>query len=206
MRIDRLSLWLLITLLLLTGCSHVPASKSGWQQVGTASWYGSDFHGRPTASGETYNMYGCSAAHKTLPLGTRVRVTNLANNRKVVVPINDRGPFVGDRIIDMSYGAARQLGMVKEGLAKVHIEVLQIPSNYTSRYILQFGAYTERHNAEKMADRLRTIGYSPSIEEASIQGKQLHRVRLGGFQSLEKAQGLAMTFRSKDIPCAVIGQ
>jgi rare lipoprotein A len=106
------------------GCSHFPVGEGG-RKTGTASWYGRDFHGRATSSGIRYNMYGMTAAHRTLPLGTRVRVTNLDNGRQVVVTIIDRGPADPGRIIDLSYGAARQLGMAKEGLAKVRVEVLQ---------------------------------------------------------------------------------
>ncbi|MBN1355204.1 septal ring lytic transglycosylase RlpA family protein [bacterium] len=96
----------------------------GESHTGTASWYGKEFHGRKTASGERFNMYDLTAAHRTLPFGTKVRVTNLDNNRSVVVTINDRGPFVKNRIIDLSYGAARKLGFVKQGLARVRIQLL----------------------------------------------------------------------------------
>jgi rare lipoprotein A len=190
---------------LFSGCSHMHAPERGWQQVGTASWYGKDFHGKPTASGEIYNMYGYSAAHKTLPLGTRVRVTNMKNNRQIVVPINDRGPFVGRRIIDMSYGAARHLGMVKEGLAKVHVEVIQTSQNLRSGYTLQFGAYEKRQNAVTMADKLTTIGYTPSIEEAFVRGKKFHRVRLGTFSSFKRAQEFSKAFHQKDISYRIVG-
>jgi rare lipoprotein A len=113
-----------IALVLPGGCSHLP-SPYGHGMTGMASWYGRDFHGRTTASGVRYDMYGMTAAHRTLPLGAKVRVTNLENGRKVVVTIIDRGPLGDDRIIDLSYGAARQLGMAKEGLAKVRVEVIQ---------------------------------------------------------------------------------
>lgn len=94
-------------------------------QVGTASWYGVYFQGRPTASTEPYNMYALTAAHKTLPLGTKVTVTNVDNRKSVVVRINDRGPFVGDRIIDLSFEAARQLDVVDKGLAVVILEIVE---------------------------------------------------------------------------------
>lgn len=176
--------------------------------MGTASWYGEDFHGKPTASGEIYNMYGCSAAHKTLPLGTRVRVTNLDNGRRIVVPINDRGPFVGNRIIDMSYGAARRLGMVKEGLAKVCIEVIQPPDIKginVSRYTLQLGAYTQRQNAVAMADRLTNIGYTPNVEDVYVHGKLFHRVRLGTFPSYKKAEEFAGRLNDNGFEYTIIG-
>lgn len=100
------------------------APSPGATQEGIASWYGPGFHGRRTANGEIYNQYGFTAAHQTLPHGTRVRVTNLTNNRAVLVRINDRGPFVDDRIIDLSFSAARQIEMIGPGTAPVRVEVL----------------------------------------------------------------------------------
>ena len=94
-------------------------------QVGIASYYGEEFHGKPTASGEIFDMHKQSAAHRTYPLGTRARVTNLQNGKSVVVKINDRGPFVSGRIMDLSYGAAQALGFVDQGTARVKIEVLE---------------------------------------------------------------------------------
>lgn len=96
-------------------------------QIGTASWYGSYFQGKPTASGEPYNMYDLTAAHLTLPLGTRVRVTNLRNGRSVVVRINDRGPVVPGRIIDLSYSAARVLKVKARGLQRVRLDIVDSP-------------------------------------------------------------------------------
>ena len=94
--------------------------------TGTASWYGGSFHGRMTANGETYNMYELTAAHKTLPFGTLLRVTNLSNQKKMFVRVNDRGPFIPGRILDLSYGAARELGMVESGIKRVKIEILSL--------------------------------------------------------------------------------
>ncbi|MGC9324583.1 MAG: septal ring lytic transglycosylase RlpA family protein [Desulfomonilia bacterium] len=195
---------ILVGFILVSGCSHVPRHGSSWVQIGTASWYGEDFHGKPTATGETYNMYGCSAAHKTLPLGSTVRVTNLTNGRTIIVPINDRGPYVGDRIIDMSYGAARHLGMVEEGLAKVRVEVLKTPRSLTYGYVLQFGAYTDRDNALNMANQLSSRGYTPSVEEVVVKGRTFYRVRLGEFPSLQEAQGIAKMLSSQGISPVVI--
>ena len=112
---------------------------------------------------------------------------------------------MGKRIIDMSYGAARHLGMVKEGLAKVRIEVIKTPVSKASGYTLQFGAFTERRNAVAMADRLSTIGYTPSIEEAFVHGKLYHRVRLGTFPSFRKAQQFAGRFNDNGLKYAIIG-
>lgn len=98
--------------------------KKEFVQEGMASWYGKKFHGRKTASGERFNMYDLTAAHRTLPFGTRVKVTNLENNQSVVVRINDRGPFAEGRIIDLSYAAARKIGMIEKGVARVRIKVV----------------------------------------------------------------------------------
>ena len=101
------------------------ADSKGFEQQGPASWYGNPFHGRKTANGETYNMSEMTAAHKELPLGTRVEVTNLSNGRKVVVRINDRGPFHGNRVLDLSRAAAQELGTLNAGVAQVQIRALQ---------------------------------------------------------------------------------
>ena len=102
-------------------------ARSAKPLVGTASWYGPGFHGRKTASGERFDQDGMTAAHRNLPLGSLVRVTNLENGRKVTVEINDRGPYIRGRVIDLSRGAARRLGMVQDGLAEVRVEVLRRP-------------------------------------------------------------------------------
>lgn len=104
------------------GITYWPIQSGlGYSEVGTASWYGMDFHGKKTATGEIYDMFGVSAAHKTLPLGTKVRVTNLENGREIELTVNDRGPFVDGRIIDLSYASARLLGMAENGVAKVRV-------------------------------------------------------------------------------------
>ncbi|MCH7573706.1 MAG: septal ring lytic transglycosylase RlpA family protein [Candidatus Marinimicrobia bacterium] len=100
--------------------------RKGMVLSGISSFYGPDFHGKTTANGEVYDMYGLSAAHKTLPFNTIVRVTNLNNNRKLIVRINDRGPYVRGRMLDLSYGAALKLGFVNEGTTKVRVEVLEV--------------------------------------------------------------------------------
>ncbi|MDP3426332.1 MAG: septal ring lytic transglycosylase RlpA family protein, partial [Humidesulfovibrio sp.] len=104
------------------GITYWPIQSGlGYSEVGTASWYGIDFHGKKTATGEVYDMFGVSAAHKTLPLGTKVRVTNLENGRELEMTVNDRGPFIDGRIIDLSYASARLLGMADNGIAKVRV-------------------------------------------------------------------------------------
>ncbi len=124
-----LSLIILLLSFSFIGCGNrmVQAPTTGKVFFGLASWYGPGFHGRRTASGEVFDMYKKTAAHRTLPFGTRVRVTNLSNGKSVIVRINDRGPAVKGRIIDLSYGAARALGMITQGVVRVKIEVLEFP-------------------------------------------------------------------------------
>lgn len=115
---------ILIICLFAVGCAHIPFFGRRESQAGIASYYDREFHGKRTASGEIYNMRKCTAAHRTLPFGSIVRVTNLSNGRSVKVRINDRGPFVKGRIIDLSYGAARKLRTIGSGVTKVRIDVL----------------------------------------------------------------------------------
>lgn len=117
-------------ILIFAGCASAPrygSHEAGRiSETGIASYYAEDFHGKLTANGETYDMYGLTAAHRTLPLNTIVRVTNLENDKSIILRINDRGPFVKDRILDCSYGAAVKLGFMGMGTAKVKIEVIEI--------------------------------------------------------------------------------
>ena len=141
-------------------------SAEGFVETGMASWYGEDFHGKPTALGEPYNMYAMSAAHKTLPLPTRVRVTNLENGRSAELRVNDRGPFVHGRVIDLSYAAARELGVYRRGTARVRVEALEAggspePSPVAGGYAyLQTGAFAYRENASRLYNRIRQAGIS----------------------------------------------
>ena len=111
----------------------MPSAK-GYREEGMASWYGNKFHGRKTSNGETYSMYGMTAAHKTLPIPAYVRVTNLANGRQIIVRVNDRGPFHGGRIIDLSYAGAKKLGYAKTGTARVRVEVID-PANFQANSV-----------------------------------------------------------------------
>ncbi len=116
-----------VLLLSALACAGAPARRGGWVQEGLASWYGPRFQGKRTASGERFDMHKLTAAHRTLPFGTRVRVTHLRTGRSVVVRINDRGPWKRGRIIDLSYAAARAIGLLRDGVAPVRIEVVQWP-------------------------------------------------------------------------------
>lgn len=143
-------------------------SSDGFKQRGYASWYGTKFHGFRTSSGETYDMYAMTAAHKTLPLPTYAKVTNLSNRRSIIVKVNDRGPFHGDRIIDLSYVAASKLGIIGDGVAKVEVVAVtprnnnvkinnDTKLNLKSKSNIQLGAFKQQTNAKNLADRLEKI-------------------------------------------------
>jgi rare lipoprotein A len=164
-------------------------------EVGWASWYGKDFHGRRTASGAVYDMYQLTAAHKTLPLGTTVMVTHLDNGKSVMVAINDRGPFVKGRIIDLSYAAAQALGMVEEGVARVRMEVFgkkPIPaSSPEGPFTIQVGAFIERSNAVRLMEELQKKYKDISITELKTPENTYYRVRVGRFITREEAYQFA---------------
>jgi rare lipoprotein A len=173
----------------------------GFREQGVASWYGEPFHGRRTSNGETYDMYGISAAHKTLPFGTMVRVRNLANQRYLEVRINDRGPFVHGRIIDLSYGAARQLEVVGPGTAPVEVVALATPvaagaggvaapqevDLTRGDFTFQVGAFRERGNAERLAQKLESRYAHVHIAAFDRGDGLFHRVRVGRVSSLAEA-------------------
>ncbi len=159
-------------------------SARGYVERGVASWYGTKFHGRLTSSREPYDMFAFTAAHKSLPLPSYARVTHLGNGRSVVVRINDRGPFVGDRIIDLSYAAAVKLGVHITGTAPVEVRVLnpEGAAELGGRNYLQVGAFSERVNAKALADRLRQAGMGPvKLVRSRSQGRRIYRVRLGPY-------------------------
>ncbi len=185
----------------------------GFQQRGIASWYGKKFHGRKTSNGEIYDMYGKSAAHKTLPMGVHVRVTNLENKRQIEVRINDRGPFVAGRIIDLSFGAAKQLGIVDSGTAKVHLQALgyrqagkggqpdNAPVNYDSgSFAVQIGAFSVATNAYRLATEMRGSYGKAEVSIATTNGQQVYRVRVGDFDSLALAEKAVLQFASGGYP------
>ena len=145
-----------------------------YEQTGYASWYGDKFHGRQTANGETFDTYDFTAAHKELPFNTIVRVTNLANGKTVTVRINDRGPFVEGRIIDLSYAAAKELDMVNTGTAHVRLETLD-GGELKILYSIQIGAFSNVEYAADMMEKLKTGGFSPTAE---LSNKGITRVLL----------------------------
>jgi rare lipoprotein A len=167
---------------------------SFYVERGVASWYGREFHGNPTASGEIYNMYDLTAAHRALPLGTRAMVTNLENNRSVEVRINDRGPFVKDRIIDLSYAAAKVIDMVDHGTAQVKIVAFGIREDFRqepSFYTVQVGSFSEKANAEYLLQEVRRVFQEAYMTVLETTGGNYYRVRVGRFKRREMAYRLA---------------
>ncbi len=165
----------------------------GYAEEGVASWYGPGFHGRRTASGEVYDMYAPTAAHRTLPLGTRVRITNLENGRTAVARINDRGPFVRGRIIDVSYAVARELGMVEQGTARVRVEALEgpsgtRPSGLQGPFAWQVGAFADPANATRLRQRLAARMSPVWIERFDRGDRVFLRVRVGRYPDPERAR------------------
>lgn len=180
-----------LLLSVMVSCSHgkVPI-RLAHEQDGIASWYGEPFHGRRTANGEVYDMYRLTAAHKTAPLGTRAIVTNLANGRSVRVRINDRGPFVGNRILDLSYAAAQQLDMVEDGLAPVRIRFLDdtVPKPI---FVVQAGAFSNPNNAARVRQELVTHYQRVWIGQLHDGPYTLYRVWVGHFTSRKQAEQIA---------------
>ena len=173
----------------------------GYVERGVASWYGPTFHGGSTSSGEPYDMYAMSAAHKTLPLPTYARVTNLHNGRSVVVRVNDRGPFVANRLIDLSYTAAARLDMLRDGTTLVEVRALTpgVPDLLTRSaqspppaLYVQAGAFADARNAERLLARLQAAGLSSAFVASPLEGSaRLYRVRLGPVSSVAEFDALA---------------
>jgi rare lipoprotein A len=185
------------------GVSYTPLlSHEGFSEEGIASWYGKDFHGRKTSNGEIYDMYAMTAAHKTLPLGVFVQVDNLTNGKTAVVRVNDRGPFVAGRIIDLSYTAASRLGVVGPGTARVRVTALgyqqmddrgqphyTLPQSVqTGPFTVQVGAFTQQQNALRLADKLRGPYGRADVQQAWVNGQLFYRVRAGEYASLPAAE------------------
>jgi len=188
-----------------------------FSQQGVASWYGKKFHGRLTSNGETYNMYAMTAAHKTLPLGVEVRVTNKRNGRSAVVRVNDRGPFVAGRIIDLSYAAAKKLGVVEQGTAPVELIALGYPRQQGGkhRYVgpvdydagsfaIQVGAFSDAANADRLAGRLRPRFGRAEVHPGQSRGRSFFRVRVGDFRSLHAAEAAKAKLRNQGYPGAFV--
>lgn len=193
-------LFILVGLLALSGCAGAPRRIDyglGYREIGRASWYGKDFHGRPTSSGEIFNMFALSAAHPALPLGTHLRVTDLKSGRNVRVKVNDRGPFVDDRILDLSYEAARRLGMIQAGTADVEIEIIGFERmRGQGDFFIQVGSFQSKESAVRIREK---IGRQEPVRMETIETRDgpTHRVRVGPFRSEEEARAVARRLRKQ---------
>lgn len=195
-------------LLLATACatptSHSPAApgeklatipsttapSTGYRETGTSSWRGREFQGRTTASGEVFDMNVPSAAHRTLPLGTIIHVTNLDNSRSITVKVTDRGPFVRGRALELSYAAARELGFIAQGTAQLRIETGDtVPEGGT--FSVQVAVYTEEENARMLKERLSRKYETIAIIPFESNVGRFYRVRVGAYSSQEKAERIA---------------
>jgi len=180
-------------------------SAYGYSKVGTASWYGKKFHGRKTSNGETYNMYSLTAAHKTLPMNTELMVENLENGKKIFVRVNDRGPFVKGRILDLSYNAAKEIEMTKRGTARVKITALaeavtEVRDNKTVEHFLpyqdvnigefyvQIGSFTNKTNADRLKEKLLSQGKKTAIQPHQDNETNYYRVQVRAGRTIADAQ------------------
>ena len=168
-------------------------------EEGNASWYGEPFHGRRASNGEIYDMYKLTAAHRTLPFETMVRVTNLSNGKSTVVRITDRGPFIENRIIDLSLAAAREIDSVGPGVVPVRVEILSSGVDPTAGFFtVQVGAFRERANAERLRDRL-SASYSPIfIQQYDSPDGLFYRVRVGKITGEDAARQLGDQLRGRE--------
>ena len=216
------------------GRTYVPLSSAyGYDRTGVASWYGRDFHGKLTANGEHYDMHALSAAHKTLPLPTLVRVTNLENGRSVVVRVNDRGPFVKSRLIDLSYAAAKALGYAEKGTTRVRVQALDSGTAYAAApasqrpsapppvepapstrrvaneppvpgMYVQIGAFSESGNANRLRSSLS--GDYPSIRVQPFMShmRRLYRVRIGPYSDVRNIERTVLMLEQKGYRDAIV--
>ncbi len=175
-----------------------PAGPLRTIEEGNASWYGVPYHGRKAANGETYDMYKLTAAHRTLPFETIVRVTNLSNGRHTQVRITDRGPFVEGRIIDLSLGAAREIDMVAAGVARVRLDLVGGPPPMVGAFTVQVGAFLQKENAVKLRQGLERRYQPVFVHEYDSPKGMFYRVRVGRVPNEAAADRLAEKLRMQE--------
>ena len=168
---------------------HVLDTHVGYSRIGLASWYGKKFHGHKTSNGETYNMYKMSAAHKSLPIPSFAEVTNLENGKKVIVRVNDRGPFHSDRIIDLSYAAAKKLDFMEKGTAKVRVSSISVENS---------GSYVIAGGSERAPDRKAVVSSKPLPKTQTVESRD-YFVQLGAFSESKRAAQYLETVNQKVI-------
>jgi peptidoglycan lytic transglycosylase len=198
----------LISVLILQACT-ASRYEAGYA---VASWYGPEFQGKPTSSGEIFNMYAYTCAHKEYPFGTILKVRNLSNNRSVICTVNDRGPFVSGRDIDLSYTAAKEIGLIGTGTARVWIQDMGRDSSYEREvqylagegpFTIQIGSFQDLANADRLKKALTFKYGNVYIKEADIRGKRFYRVRIGRFQLKAVAGQLGETLAEEGYPVII---
>jgi rare lipoprotein A len=197
------------------------ASVAGYQEKGVCSWYGPDFHGKSTSSGETYDQFGYTAAHRTLPFNTQIRVKNPFNNKEILVRINDRGPFMKERILDLSYTGAKELGLVGPGTALIELEALGVLEDVEENgqkvirlvqqvdfqkgdFSVQVGAFKDSQNALMLKERLQKEYPQVEVSETVRSGETFFRVRLAHCPELQKAIQLQKQLEGKGFSQAMV--
>jgi len=206
----------------INGTRYIPKEDPDYIEEGIASWYGPKFDGKLTANGEIFNQYAVTAAHRTLPIPSLVKVTNLENNRSIVLRINDRGPFVGDRIIDLSYKSAQLLGIIEKGTGKVRVEIIDYGEHLlvknskkllktnvkqNKESFLQVGVFKEASNADRLSDKIRNIdyiNYKVFTNTSNIEDKVLYIVKIGPINNNENVKYLQRKLKKDEINTKVI--
>ena len=173
-------------------------NASGYAEEGNASWYGPPFHGRRSSNGEVYDMNKLTAAHRTMAFNTMVRVTNLGNGKTVVVRITDRGPFIENRIIDLSKAAAQEIESIGPGVVPVRLEVVSGNDPFGGYFTVQVGAFKERGNAERLRDRLDALYPPATIQQVALDDAMFYRVRVGRVSGEQAAQRFADDLKAKE--------
>lgn len=195
-------LLLYFSLVLIAGCAAARYKTYPEPGYAVASWYGPDFHGKPTSSGEIFNMYALTCAHKEYPFGTRLEVTNISNNKTVNCIVNDRGPFVEGRDLDLSYAAAKEIGLIEQGIGNVRVEYTGRDVSYikevryisnTGPFTIQVGSFRDISNAARLRTALELKYNKVYITETEIDGNKFYRVRIGKFHIKDDVYLLSKT-------------
>lgn len=205
---------------------YVLNSSAGYRERGYASWYGKKFHGYRTSSGEKYDMFAMTAAHKTLPLPSYLVVKNLENGKQIIVKVNDRGPFHNNRIVDLSYAAAVKLGLLNKGTARVEISAIDVKkfhqpkptilakapnferASKSSGHYLQLGAFSDRKNAEKLQQQAKGLAANKKVQivASGNKAKPMYKVQVGPLQSLEESRKVKARLLAAKLPEPVLVQ
>lgn len=214
----KIKIAVILSLSIATGlcaCSTARQEVTPESSYVVASWYGPDFHGRPTSSGEIFNMYSMTCAHRAYPFGTILKVTNTANKKTVECIVNDRGPFVEGRDLDLSYAAAKEIGVIGPGTGRVFVEVNGRDNSYirkvrvqavgkTGPFAIQVGSFSESINAIRLKKALNLKYGNVYIQEAEIKGSNYYRVRVGNFDVMSGALSTAEQLGQEGYPVLVV--